>query len=104
MRDPLIPQRLPPRRRRPAAAVLVAAVLVAVGAFAAAATPSLADPAASGAWLVFLAQQSLRSRDNALVALGILGLAGGAAVAVTLLASALMARGPGLDPGENGRP
>jgi hypothetical protein len=65
---------------------------------------AVADPTVSGGWLVFIAQQSLRSRNNALVALAILGLAGGVIVAVTRLASDLMARRSDLDPAQGGPP
>lgn len=91
---PIAP-RSPPRRNG-------RVVLLLAGAFAAVGSRALANPTASGGWLAFLTQQSLHNQGAALAVLGLLGLVGGAVVAVALFMAGLLARCFGLDPPQRG--
>lgn len=94
------PGNLPSLTRAPLGWLEVALLAAATSALDASA--AAANPARSGDWLAFLTQQSLRDRDATLAALGLLALAGAAAVIGALVIAGLLARGLGLDPPQTG--
>jgi hypothetical protein len=89
------------RRGKPLCGQLAVALFMAATSTLVA-SGAAANPVRSSDWLPFLTQQSLRDRDAALSALGLLGLVGAAVVVGALVIAGLLARGLGLDPPQTG--